>query len=144
MLINSLRGIHVLVPRNMTQAAGFYNTLLRSDEPALLIESLNGYRLKERMPSNVGEFTVPLGVPEVIREGEDVTIVTYGSCCRIAGEAAGSLASSGISAELIDVQTLLHFDLTNANIGSMKKTNKELFLTAYVPDRSSAFTMPKT
>src|SRR3546814_16915163 len=139
MFINSLRGIHVLVPRKMTQADGFYNTLLRSDEPALLIESLNGYRLKERMPSNVGEFTVPLGVPEVIREGEDVTIVTYGSCCRIAGEAAGWLASSGISAEIIDVQTLLPFDLNHSIVGSLTKPNKVLFLAEDVPGGASPY-----
>lgn len=141
MIINSLRGIHILVPRNMTQAAGFYNTLLRSDEPALLIEALNGYRLKEKMPANIGEFTVPLGVPEVLREGTDLTIVTYGSCCRIAEEAAVWLEETGISAEIIDVQTLLPFDRHNTIVDSLKKTNKVLFLDEDVPGGASAFMM---
>src|SRR5688572_17403320 len=109
MIIHACRGIHICVPRNMTQAAGFYNTLLRSDEPALVIECLNGYRLKERIPSNVGEFTLPLGRPEVLQAGTDITIVTYGSMCRIVMEAAKQLAEVGISAEVIDVQTLLPF-----------------------------------
>lgn len=141
MIINSLRGIHILVPRNMTQAAGFYNTLLRSDEPALLIEALNGYRLKEKMPANIGEFTVPLGVPEVLREGTDVTVVTYGSCCRIAEEAAVWLEETGISAEIIDVQTLLPFDRHHTIVDSLKKTNKVLFLDEDVPGGASAFMM---
>ncbi|QEC52511.1 pyruvate/2-oxoglutarate/acetoin dehydrogenase E1 component [Anseongella ginsenosidimutans] len=143
MIINSLRGIHVLVPRNMTQAAGFYNTLLRCDEPALLIESLNGYRLKERMPSNIADFTVPLGVPEVVREGSDVSIVTYGSCCRIAEEAAAWLGDAGISAEIIDVQSLLPFDIHHTIAGSLKKTNKVLFLDEDVPGGASAYMMQK-
>ncbi|HCX99419.1 MAG TPA: transketolase, partial [Bacteroidales bacterium] len=107
MVINSIRGIYVCVPRNMTQAAGMYNTLLESDDPALVIEPLNGYRLKERLPNNVGEFKVPLGIPEVLQEGTDITLVTYGSCVRIAQEAVEQLADFGISVELIDVQTLL-------------------------------------
>ncbi len=111
MILNAIRGIYLLVPRNMTQAAGFYNTMLKSDDPALIIECLNGYRLKERLPSNIGEFTVPLGVPEILHEGNDITVVTYGSCCRIATEAMAKLQNLSISVELIDVQTLLPFDI---------------------------------
>ncbi len=123
MILSSLRGIHVLVPRDMTQAAGFYNTMLKSDDPALIIECLNGYRLKERIPNNIGEFTVPLGVPEVLKEGTDVTIVTYGSMCRIVMQAAQELEEIGISAEVIDVQTLLPFDVHHSILDSIKKTN---------------------
>src|ERR1044072_5361180 len=111
MILGSLRGIFLLVPRNMTQAAGMYNTMLRSDDTAMIIECLNGYRLKERIPDNIGEFTIPLGVPEILREGTDVTIVTYGSMCRIVVEAAEALEKVGISCEVIDVQTLLPFDI---------------------------------
>ncbi|TSA51228.1 MAG: transketolase [Sphingobacteriales bacterium] len=143
MILNSIRGINFCVPRNMTQAAGFYNTLLQSDEPALVIECLNGYRLKERLPSNIGKFTVPLGVPEVIREGDDITIVTYGSCCRIAEEAAEKAALVGISVEIVDVQTLLPFDLHNGIVESIKKTNRVIFLDEDVPGGASAFMMQK-
>jgi 2-oxoisovalerate dehydrogenase E1 component len=139
MIINSLRGMHVLTPRNMTQAAGFYNTLLQSDEPALVIECLNGYRLKEKMPDNIGEFTVPLGVPETLIEGTDVTIVTYGSCVRVAEEAIKQLADAGISCELIDVQSLLPFDLNHSIVESLKKTNKVVFLDEDVQGGASAF-----
>lgn len=139
MIINSLRGMHVLTPRNMTQAAGFYNTLLKSDEPALVIECLNGYRLKEKMPDNIGEFTVPLGVPETLIEGTDVTIVTYGSCVRVAEEAIKQLADAGISCELIDVQSLLPFDLNHNIVESLKKTNKVVFLDEDVQGGASAF-----
>lgn len=121
MILNSLRGIYVLVPRNMTQAAGFYNTMLQSDDPALIIESLNGYRLKEKLPENIGEYTVPLGVPEVLREGRDVTLVTYGSCVRIAQAGAGLLEQAGISVELIDVQSLLPLISTIASRNPSKK-----------------------
>ena len=141
MILNSLRGIHVLTPRNMTQAAGFYNTMLRSDEPALIIECLNGYRLKERMPDNIGSFTVPLGVPEVLREGTDVTIVTYGSCCRIADDAIQQLAELGISCELVDVQSLLPFDINHRIVESLKKTNKVIFLDEDVQGGASAYMM---
>jgi 2-oxoisovalerate dehydrogenase E1 component len=110
MVINSIRGIHVCVPRDMTKAAGLYNTLLESDEPALVIEPLNGYRLKEKMPDNLGEFKTPLGIPEVLEEGKDITLVTYGSCVRIAEDAVKQLKDFNISVELIDVQTLLPFD----------------------------------
>lgn len=140
-LLGLLRGIWVCVPRNMTQAAGMYNTLLRADDPALVIEVLNGYRLKERLPANVGDFTVPLGVPEVIREGTDVTVVTYGACCRIALDAAETLAELGISIEVVDVQTLLPFDRGGVILESLKKTNRILFLDEDVPGGATAFMM---
>lgn len=141
MILHSLRGMHVLVPRNMTQAAGFYNTMLKSDEPALLIECLNGYRLKERLPDNIGEFTIPLGVPEILREGSDVTLVTYGSCCRIAMEAVVQLEEIGISVELIDVQTLLPFDTGHRIVESLRKTNKVIFMDEDVPGGATAYMM---
>ncbi|MEQ1744977.1 MAG: thiamine pyrophosphate-dependent enzyme [Saprospiraceae bacterium] len=128
MMLGSLRGMYFCVPRNMTQAAGMYNTLLQSDDPAIVVECLNGYRLKEIVPANVGEFTVPLGVPEVLREGSDVTIVTYGSCVAVAEEACQVLADHGISVELVDVQTLLPFDLPQTCLHSLKKTNRVVFL----------------
>lgn len=143
MILNSIRGIYVLVPRNMTQAAGFYNTMLKSDDPALIIECLNGYRLKESLPENVGEFTVPLGQPEVIREGSDITIVTYGSMCRIVMEAATQLADHGISCEVIDVQTLLPFDIDHSIVESIKKTNRVLFADEDVPGGATGFMMQK-
>ncbi len=143
MVVHALRGMHVCVPRNMTQAAGFYNTLLASEEPALVIEPLNSYRLKEKMPSNFGEFRVPLGIPEVLREGSDVTLVTYGPNCRIALEAAGELEQFGISVELIDVQTLLPFDIHHSIVGSLKKTNRVVFLDEDVPGGASAYMMQK-
>lgn len=139
MILNSIRGIHLLVPRNMVQAAGFYNLLLRSDEPALVIECLNGYRLKETMPDNLDTFTVPLGKPEVLRAGDDITIITYGSCCRIALDAAKQLAETGIEVEIIDIQTLLPFDLNHDLIKSVKKTNRFLILDEDVPGGASAF-----
>ena len=139
MIINSLRGIYVCVPRNMVQAACMYNTLLQSDEPALLIECLNGYRLKEKLPDNYEEFTVPLGVPEVLKQGEDVTIVTYGSSVRLAEEAIQKLEEVGISVELIDVQTLLPFDIHHSIIESIKKTNRVVFLDEDVPGGASAY-----
>jgi len=141
MIVNSLRGMYVLLPRNMTQAAGLYNTMLQSDDPALLIECLNGYRLKEPMPNNLGEFTVPLGVPEVLREGDDLTLVTYGSCVRVAEAAIEWLAKRGISVELIDVQTLLPFDLEHRIVESLKKTNRVLFLDEDFPGGATAFMM---
>lgn len=143
LILSSLRGMYVLVPRNMTQAAGFYNTMLKSDDPALIIECLNGYRLKERIPDNIGEFTVPLGVPEVLREGSDVTIVTYGSMCRVVMEAAEELQAVGISAEVIDVQTLLPFDLNHVILQSVQKTNRVVFADEDVPGGASAFMMQK-
>lgn len=141
MLLNSLRGIYLLVPRNMTQAAGFYNTMLRSDDPALIIECLNGYRLKEKCPDNIGEFTVPLGVPEILKEGSDVTIVTYGSMCRIVMEAAEALEKVDISCEVIDVQTLLPFDIHGIIGQSVRKTNRVVFADEDVPGGGTAFMM---
>ena len=123
----------------MTQAAGFYNTLLRSEEPAILIEVLNGYRIRERLPDNIGDFTVPLGVPDIIREGADLTIVTYGACCRIALEAAERLQKVGISAEVIDVQTLLPFDRRELILQSLKKTSRILFVDEDVPGGATAY-----
>ncbi len=139
MVLNSLRGIYVLVPRNMTQAAGFYNTMLQSDDPALIIECLNGYRLKEPVPQNLGEFTVPLGAPEVLQEGRDITLVTYGSCVRVAQEGIGLLEQHGISVELIDVQSLLPFDLEHRIVESLKKTNRIAFLDEDVPGGATAY-----
>jgi pyruvate/2-oxoglutarate/acetoin dehydrogenase E1 component/TPP-dependent pyruvate/acetoin dehydrogenase alpha subunit len=140
-IINLVRGMHVLVPRNMTQAAGFYNTLLRSDDPALVIEVLNGYRQKERKPDNIGDFTLPLGVPEIIRPGKDVTIVTYGALVRIAQEACNKLAEVGIDSELIDVQSLLPFDTDSVIVESLKKTSRVLFLDEDMPGGASAYMM---
>ncbi|GAA4320544.1 alpha-ketoacid dehydrogenase subunit alpha/beta [Compostibacter hankyongensis] len=139
MLIHSLRGMHVCVPRNMVKAAGMYNTLLRANEPALVIECLNAYRLKERLPANLDDYTEPLGIPEVIVEGEDVTIVSYGSVLRIAQEAIAQLQKLDISCELIDVQTLLPFDIHHSIVESLKKTNRILFLDEDVPGGASAF-----
>jgi 2-oxoisovalerate dehydrogenase E1 component len=141
MILHAIRGIHVLVPRDMTQAAGFYNTMLKSDDPALIIECLNGYRLKEKLPDNIATFTVPLGVPEILQEGTDVTIVTYGSMCRIVMEAAGDLAQVGISCEVIDVQSLLPFDRHHLIVESVKKTNRVLFTDEDVPGGATAFMM---
>lgn len=142
-IINLVRGIHVLVPRNMTQAAGFYNTLLEGDDPALVVEVLNGYRLKERMPDNIATFKLPLGVPEVLKEGSDVTLVTYGATVRIAMEAAMMLEKVGISVELIDVQTLLPFDLNHQIVESLKKTNRVLFVDEDVPGGTTAYMLQK-
>nr|HQU58392.1 transketolase C-terminal domain-containing protein [Saprospiraceae bacterium] len=141
MVLNTLRGMYVLTPRDMVQAAGMYNTMLQSDDPALIIECLNGYRLKERMPENIGEYTVPLGVPEVLREGTDITLVTYGSCVRIAEAGILLLEKKGISVELIDVQTLLPFDLEQRILESLKKTNRILFLDEDVPGGATAYMM---
>lgn len=141
MIIHALRGIHILVPRNMCQASGFYNTLLKSDEPALVVECLNGYRLKEKLPDNVGEFCLPLGIPEVLIQGTDLTLVTYGSSCRIAAEAIEKLNAHGVSVELIDVQTLLPFDINHMIVGSIQKTNKVVFLDEDVPGGATSFMM---
>jgi 2-oxoisovalerate dehydrogenase E1 component len=143
MILGSLRGMYVLVPRDMTQAAGFYNTMLKSDDPALLIECLNGYRLKEKLPDNIDEFTVPLGVPEILREGSVVTIITYGSMCRIVMEAAGDLERVGVSCEVIDVQTLLPFDVHHAIVASLQKTSRVVFADEDVPGGATAFMMQK-
>jgi pyruvate/2-oxoglutarate/acetoin dehydrogenase E1 component/TPP-dependent pyruvate/acetoin dehydrogenase alpha subunit len=138
-LINLLRGMYVLVPRNFVQAAGLYNTMLHSDEPALLVEVLNGYRQKERLPDNIGEITVPLGVPEVIREGTDVTLVTYGACCRIALQSADKLSEVGIETEIVDVQTLLPFDMHGVILDSLKKTGHIIFIDEDVPGGTTAY-----
>jgi 2-oxoisovalerate dehydrogenase E1 component len=141
MILHSLRGIYLITPRNMTQAAGFYNTMLRSDDPAIIIECLNGYRLKEKQPENIGEFTIPLGVPEILREGSDVTIVTYGSMCRVVMEAAEDLEKAGIHCEVIDVQTLLPFDINNVISESVKKTNRVVFADEDVPGGATSYMM---
>ncbi|MEQ8688302.1 MAG: thiamine pyrophosphate-dependent enzyme [Imperialibacter sp.] len=143
MIMGSLRGIYLLVPRNMTKAAGFYNTLLASDDTAIVIECLNGYRLKERLPENIDDIRTPLGVPEVIREGSDVTIVTYGSMCRIVMEAAELLEEYGISCEVVDVQSLMPFDLHHSIVESLKKTNRIIFADEDVPGGASAYMMQK-
>jgi len=138
-LINLVRGIRVLVPRDMTRAAGFYNTLLQSDEPGIIVEVLNGYRVKEQLPDNIGEVTVPIGVPEILRAGEDITIVTYGACCRIVMEAADMLEKVGIDAEIIDVQSLLPFDIHGMISNSLKKTGHIIFIDEDVPGGTTAY-----
>ncbi len=138
-LLNALQGLYVAVPRNMTQAAGFYNTLFRGDNPAVVIEVLNGYRLKERVPDNIGTFTVPLGMPEVLREGTDATVVTYGALCGIALEAARTLEELGVSCEVIDVQTLNPFDIEHRIVRSIEKTHALICLDEDVPGGASAF-----
>jgi pyruvate/2-oxoglutarate/acetoin dehydrogenase E1 component/TPP-dependent pyruvate/acetoin dehydrogenase alpha subunit len=139
MIINSLRGMFVCVPRNMVQAVGMYNTLLKANDPAILIECLNGYRLKETVPSNINEFTVPLGMSEIIKAGEDITIVSYGSTLRIVEDAAVRLATLGIDCEIIDVQTLLPFDINHQIVASLKKTNRILFVDEDVPGGATAY-----
>lgn len=140
MIINSIRGMHLCVPRNMTQAAGMYNTLLQGDEPGLVIECLNGYRLKETVPANLQEFTVPFGVPEVVQSGDDITIVSYGSTLRIVQEAIDNyLAPQGISCEVIDVRTLLPFDVNHHIVESLKKTSRILFIDEDVPGGATAY-----
>jgi len=141
MIIHALRGVHVCVPRNMTQAAGMYHTLLQGDEPAIVVEVLNGYRLKEKLPENLETFRVPLGIPEVLREGTDITVVTYGACCRLALEAAEQLVPFGVSVEVVDIQTLLPFDREARIVSSLKKTNRILFLDEDVPGGASAYMM---
>ncbi len=141
MILNSLRGMLVLTPRNMVQAAGFYNTLFQSDDPALVIECLNGYRLKEKLPDNVGEFCLPIGLPEVLKEGSDVTIVTYGSMCRVVMEAAAQLESKGVFCEVIDAQSLLPFDIHHTIVESVKKTSRVVFADEDVPGGATAFMM---
>jgi pyruvate/2-oxoglutarate/acetoin dehydrogenase E1 component len=141
MILSSLRGMIVCVPRDMTQAVGMYNTLMQSDEPALVIECLNGYRLKEKMPANIGEYNVKLGKPEILKEGKDLTVVTYGSMCRIVLEAAEELDQLGIDIEVIDVQTLLPFDNSGMISESVRKTNRVLFADEDVPGGASAYMM---
>jgi pyruvate/2-oxoglutarate/acetoin dehydrogenase E1 component len=139
MIVNSLRGMFVCVPRNMVQAAGMYNTLLKGNDPALLIECLNGYRLKETMPNNIGDFTVPLGKPEIVRAGQDITIVSYGSTLRIIEDAANRLSTMGIDCEIIDVQTLLPFDINHQIVASLKKTNRIVFVDEDVEAGACAY-----
>jgi len=143
MVLNSIRGILVAVPRNMTQAAGMYNTLLQTDETALIIEPLNGYRLRENTPQNLGEYTIPLGQPEILVEGTDITIVTYGSCVRIAQETVEQLKDFNIHAELIDVQTLIPFDDPKIILKSLQKTNRIVFFDEDYPSGTTAFMMQK-
>ena len=141
LLVNSLRGMCIAVPRNMVQAAGFYNTLLKSDDPGLVIECLNGYRLKELLPDNIGEYTVPFGVPEILQEGSDITLVTYGSCVREAQKGLKLLEGTGISVELIDAQSLLPFDLEGVIAESLKKTNRIIFMDEDFPGGATAYMM---
>ncbi len=141
MILNALRGIHVLVPRNMTKAAGFYNTLLETDEPALIVECLNGYRLKEKMPANLGEFKTPIGVIETIKKGNDITLVSYGSTLRLVEQAAKELLEKGIDCEIIDIQSLLPFDVNHDIVKSIMNTNRLLVIDEDVPGGASAFIM---
>ena len=143
MIINALRGMYVCVPRNMTQAVGMYNTLLQSNDPGLIVECLNGYRLKEKLPSNLLAYTVPLGVPEIVHEGTDVTIVTYGSTLRIVQDALATLNNSNINCELVDVQTLLPFDINHTIVNSLQKTNRILFVDEDVPSGAAAYMFNK-
>jgi len=138
-LLNLFRGLYILVPRNMTKAAGFYNTLLKSDEPAIVIENLNGYRLKERMPKNTGNFTTPIGVVETIKEGNDITIISYGATLKIVEEASNDLSKVGIDVEIIDAQSLLPFDLNHDVLTSVQKTNRLVIIDEDVPGGASAY-----
>ena len=140
-LLNLMNGVYICVPRDATQAAGFYNTLLKSDDSALIIETLNAYRIKAVLPDNIGEFCIPLGIPEILREGTDLTIITYRACCAIAMEASGQLEELVISVEIIDARTLIPFDSNGAILNSLKKTNRILFLDEDFPGGATAFMM---
>jgi pyruvate/2-oxoglutarate/acetoin dehydrogenase E1 component len=140
-LLDLLRGVYILVPRNMTKAAGFYNTLMQSDEPALIIECLNGYRLKEKLPENMGEFRTAIGQVEVLKEGTDITLLSYGSTLRLVMEAAKELQTVGINAEVIDAQSLLPFDLSMETVKSVAKTNRLLVIDEDMPGGASAYLM---
>ncbi|GAC1420658.1 MAG: alpha-ketoacid dehydrogenase subunit alpha/beta [Flavisolibacter sp.] len=142
-LINALRGIHVCVPRNMTQAVGMYNTLLRGNDPGIIVECLNGYRLKEKLPENLLDYTVPFGIPEIVKSGDDITVVSYGSTLRIAMEAALNLEKRGIFCEVIDVQTLLPFDVHHKILDSLKKTNRVVFVDEDVPGGATSYMFNK-
>ncbi len=142
-IIHSLRGLHICVPRNMVQAAGMYNTLLQGLDPAMVVECLNGYRLKEKLPSNLLAYTVPLGIPEIIKEGDDVTIVSYGSTLRIVEDAVEALEELGISCEIVDVQTLLPFDIHHSILASLKKTNRIVFIDEDVPGGAAGYMFNK-
>ena len=141
LVLSAFRGLHVCVPRNMTDAAGFYNTLLKGDDPAIVIERLNAYRYKEILPDNIADITLPLGIPEVVKEGSDITIVTYAACVDIALSASEKLSELGISCEIIDVRTLLPFDVNGMIIASLKKTNRILFLDEDVPGGGTGYMM---
>jgi len=143
MLINGTRGMYLCVPRDMTRAAGFYNTLMQSNDPAMVIECLNGYRVKENMPNNIGEFRVPLGKVEITRSGNDITLVTYGSTWRIVMDAAEKLEKIGISCEIIDTQTLVPFDISHEIVESIKNTNRLLVIDEDVPGGASAYILQK-
>jgi 2-oxoisovalerate dehydrogenase E1 component len=143
MILGTLRGIHLLVPRNMTKAAGFYNTLLQGDEPGLVIENLNGYRLKEHLPNNLGEYTTPIGYVETVRKGTDITLVSYGSTLKIVEDTALQLTQVGIDAEIIDVQSLMPFDLNHDIAKSVAKTNRLLVIDEDVPGGASAYILQK-
>jgi pyruvate/2-oxoglutarate/acetoin dehydrogenase E1 component len=138
-IIHSVRGMYVCVPRDMTQAAGMYNTLLAADDPAIVIECLNGYRSKERMPSNLGEFKIPLGIPEVLRNGDDLTIISYGSTLNICAQVCEQLAQAGIQAELVDIRTLLPFDIKHICAASVSKTGRVLIVDEDVPGGAAAY-----
>ena len=143
LILGALRGMYVCVPRNMTQAAGMYNTLLQADEPALVIECLNGYRLKEKLPTNLADFTVPLGHVEILRKGSDLTLVTYGSMCRLAQEAAERLTALDVDIEIIDAQTLLPFDRAKDCLASVQRTNRLLVVDEDVDGGASAYLLQK-
>lgn len=143
MILGTLRGVHLLVPRNMTKAAGFYNTLLKGDEPAVVIENLNGYRLKEQLPENLGTFTTPIGYVENVKEGKDITLVSYGSTLKIVQDTAIDLAQVGIDVEIIDVQSLMPFDLNHDIAKSIEKTNRLLVIDEDVPGGASAYILQK-
>ena len=138
-IINNVRGMHVLVPRNMTKAAGFYNTLLEGDDPAIVIECLNGYRLKEELPTNLGEFKTAIGEIEIGKEGKDITVVSYGSTLRLIQEAAKELLQVGIDIEIVDAQSLLPFDINHDTVKSIAKTNRLLIVDEDVPGGASAY-----
>ena len=143
MLLNGTRGMYLCVPRDMTRAAGFYNTLMQSNDPAMVIECLNGYRIKEKLPNNIGEFRVPLGKVELTKDGDDITLVTYGSTWRIVMDAAQKLEGVGISCEVIDIQTLVPFDLTYEILESVKKSSRLLVVDEDVPGGASAYILQK-
>ncbi|MBT6014028.1 MAG: transketolase, partial [Flavobacteriales bacterium] len=143
MLLNGTRGMYLCVPRDMTRAAGFYNTLMQSNDPAMVIECLNGYRIKEKLPNNIGEFRVPLGKVETTREGNDITLVSYGSTWSIVMDSAEQLERAGISCEVIDTQTLVPFDLSHDIVESVKKTNRLLVIDEDVPGGGSAYILQK-
>jgi pyruvate/2-oxoglutarate/acetoin dehydrogenase E1 component len=143
MMLGALRGMYICVPRNMVQAIGMYNTLLQANDPAIMVECLNGYRLKEALPANLLEYTVPLGIPEVVKEGADITVVSYGSTLRIVQEASIRLQALGIDIEIIDVQTLLPFDTQHIIFASLQKTNRIIFIDEDVPGGGTAYMFNK-